>query len=500
MSADAQVAGAALAGTLKRRALSLGVARGFEYAIQVLLPIVLVRCLEPEAFGQYRLLWLVVGTVMAGATLAMPASLFYFLPRADSAAVRRLYVNQTVLYLSIAGLISALAVGPWNHWLPENIGQLSAYGLVVPTLVLLWVVASLLDLLPTIEERIRWQAGATIGLAALRAAGLALAAVVTRDLGVVLLVLLAFVVLKLVVLIVYIAQHHQLLGPILRWPQFAHQIRYAAPFGAAGALYMLRVPGDQWAAAALFPVAMFASFSIAAVLAPLLDVFRQAISAAVLPSMSRCHADANVGGAIALNGQANVLTAFLAFPLLAFAFVFADDLIGVVYTDAYLDAAPVIRLYIAGLVALVVELATVTLILRQGGFVLGLNCVMLVGGIALSWYGALRFGLTGAAAGSVVTAWIDRALTLCRIRRVTGIPLGRLQDWPALARLLVLALATATLARVAVLAFDDDERLWRLLTGGLILAIAYGACWLWLRGQRFRWPQRVDVRPGPTCD
>ncbi len=76
MNAEAQVAGAALAGNLKRRALSLGVARGFEYAIQVLLPVVLVRCLDPEAFGQYRLLWLVVGTVMAGATLAMPASLY----------------------------------------------------------------------------------------------------------------------------------------------------------------------------------------------------------------------------------------------------------------------------------------------------------------------------------------------------------------------------------------------------------------------------------------
>ena len=495
MSADTQAAGATLAGSLKRRALSLGVARGFDYAIQVLLPMVLVRCLEPEAFGQYRLLWLVVGTVMAGATLCMPASLFYFLPRADSAAVRRLYVNQTVLYLTVAGLVSALAIGPWNHWLPESIGALSAHGMVVPAVVLLWVVASLLDLLPTIEERIRWQAGATIGLGALRAAGLTLAAIISRDLGVVLLVLLAVIVVKVFVLLLYIARYHRLLGPILRWPQFAHQIRYAAPFGAGGALYLLRMQGDQWAAAALFPVAVFASFSIGAVLAPLLDVFRQAVSATVLPSMSRCHADGNIGGAIALNSQANVLTAFLVFPLLAFAFIFAEDLIGVVYTDAYLDAVPVMRLYIVGLVALIVELATVTLILRQGHFVLWLNAATLAGAIALSWYGAQRFGLAGAAAGSVAAAWVDRALTLSRIARVTGFPVARLLDWPALGRLLVLALAAAALARVAVLGFDDGERLWRLLAGALVLGVAYGACWLWLRGQRYGWPQRVGVRP-----
>jgi O-antigen/teichoic acid export membrane protein len=458
------------------------------------LPIVLVRCLEPEAFGQYRLLWLVIGTVMAGATLAMPASLFYFLPRADSAAIRRLYVNQTVLYLTVAGLISALAVGPWNRWLPDTIGELSAHGLVVPAVTILWVVASLLDLLPTIEERIRWQAGATIGLAVLRAAGLAIAAIVSRDLGVVLLVLLAFVGIKLVVLLCYIAQYHRLLGPLLRWPMFAHQLRYAAPFGAAGALYLLRVPGDQWAAAALFPVAVFASFSIGAVLAPMLDVFRQAVSTAVLPSMSRAHADGNIGGAIVLNSQANVLTAFLAFPLLAFAFVFAEDLVAVVYTDAYLAAAPVIRLYIVGLVALIVELATVTLILRQGHFVLWLNAATLIGAVALSWYGAQRFGLAGAAAGSVAAAWVDRALTLGRVARITGIPVARLQDWPALVRLLVLALAAATLARVAVLGFDDTERLWRLPAGALVLGVVYGVCWLWLRGQRYGSPQRVGMR------
>src|SRR5258705_11736041 len=70
---------------LGRRALSLGVANAFDYAIQFLVPVVLVRCLDAADFGDYRLLWLAVGTVMAVATLAMPGSLYYFLPRSDRA-------------------------------------------------------------------------------------------------------------------------------------------------------------------------------------------------------------------------------------------------------------------------------------------------------------------------------------------------------------------------------------------------------------------------------
>src|SRR3954466_16241169 len=78
---------------LGRRALSLGAASAFDYAVQFLLPIVLVRCLDPVAFGQYRLLWLIVGTVMSCITLTLPGSLYYYLPRSEG-ATKRLYINQ----------------------------------------------------------------------------------------------------------------------------------------------------------------------------------------------------------------------------------------------------------------------------------------------------------------------------------------------------------------------------------------------------------------------
>src|SRR5712671_6236967 len=164
---------------LTRRALSLGAANAFDYAFQFLVPVVLVRCLDPAAFGQYRLLWLAVGTVMAVVTMAVPGSLYYFLPRSEGAA-KRLYINQAFVFLAAAGLVAAWAVSSWNPWLPEKMRGLAQHEAIVPTFVLLWVVASLLDLLPMVEERVMWQAKATIGLAALRAVTLSLAAILTR--------------------------------------------------------------------------------------------------------------------------------------------------------------------------------------------------------------------------------------------------------------------------------------------------------------------------------
>jgi O-antigen/teichoic acid export membrane protein len=460
---------------LGRRALSLGAANAFDYVVQFLLPVVLVRCLDTAAFGEYRLLWLAVGTLLAVVTLAMPASLYYFLPRSDG-ATKRLYVNQTLVFLVFAGLVSAWALSSSNPWLPEKMRGLAGHGAIVPAFVLLWVVASLLDLLPTIEERVTWQAKATVGLSTLRAVALSLTAILTRELGPVLLVLLAFVVFKSALLLGYVASYHGLRGPLLRWRSFSDQLGYAAPLGIAGALYGLRVQSDQWVAATLFTLPLFASFSIAAVLGPLVNLFRQSVNYAFLPSMSRLHATGEVPAMLDLNSRANVMVGALLCPLLAFVFIFAEEVVTIVYTSTYVDAAPVMRVYIIGFAALIVELASITLLLRQGPFVMWLNLLALPFSVGLSWYAAHRYGLVGAAVGSVIAIYFDRIATLQRIAFCTGIPLRRLQDWRTLGLLVLFSALAATLSwGIVGRYFAMGEPMVRLAVGGAILAAAYGA-------------------------
>ena len=477
--------------TLGARAFSLGAANALEVALQFLLSVVLVRCLEPEAFGEYRLLWLAVGTVMAILTQAMPGSLYYFLPR-SGAQDQRLYINQALVVLAAAGALAAWAVSPWNPWLPDKLAALARHGVVAPAFVLLWVVASLLDLLPTVEERIAFQARATAGLAALRAVALSAAAALTGELALVLAVLLAFVACKVLLLLGYIACHHGLGGPVLRWRALAQQVRFVAPFGAASALYSLRVQADLWVAAALHAVASFAAFSIGAMLAPLITVLRKSVSHAFLPSMSRREAAGELRAMLELNSRANVMVGALALPLLAFAFAFAEDAVALVFTPRYLEAAPVMRVYIVGLAALVVELSSLTFLLQQGAFVLRLALAALALSVSLSVLGAHVFGLAGAALGSTAAVYLDLAVTLRRLSRRTGVPLGELQDWRAL------GLLAAGAALGAALAWTLVERLLpgagplaRLAAGLLVHALACGAFAVsWPRGRAWLFAAR----------
>ncbi len=472
----------AVPAALARRALSLGTANAIDYALQFLLPIVLTRTLDPHSFGQYRLLWLAVSTLMLVTPMCMHQSLYYFLPRSNR-STQRLYINQALVFLLAAGAISAWAVSQWNPLLPGSLAGLSdGHASAVPAFVLLWIFAATLDILPTAEEQVAWQAKAIVSLSALRAVGLSAAAIAAHDLADVLWTLAAFAAVKAGLLLYYVARHHGLGLPLLKRDTFSAQVRQAAPFALSGALHGVRQQADQWIAAALFTVAQFASFSIATVMAPLVQIFRQSVNHVFLPSMSRLQATGDVKGMLALNSRANAMVALLAYPLLAFAFVFAEPVISLVYTRAYLDAVPVLRIYTLGLVAFVVEITSILFVLHQGPFAARVNGLVLLVSVPLSWLGARTWGLQGAAIGSVAAIYAERLLSLSRIAALTGQPVGRLQNWNTLVGLLAAASLAAGAAGLALSGFELAP-LTRLLAGGAIVAVAYPAA-LFLTGQR----------------
>jgi hypothetical protein len=112
--------------------------------------------------------------------------------------------------------------------------------------------------------------------------------------------------------------------------------------------------------------------------------------------------------------------------------------------------------------------------MRQGPYAIAVNGLALALSAATSLAGALFFGLTGAAAGSVLGLFLDRAMTLRRIASVAGIPLARLQDWKGLARTaLVAALGSLLAWGVTEVFLAHALPIARLAAGAVVLAVIY---------------------------
>jgi len=96
--------------SLKKDVLSVGGANAIDYLLKFLIPILVVRSISEEDFAGYRMVWLVVGTIMAFATLSVASSLPYFLPRLKDNE-RAKYVYAVVLLLTFFATLSSIGYG-----------------------------------------------------------------------------------------------------------------------------------------------------------------------------------------------------------------------------------------------------------------------------------------------------------------------------------------------------------------------------------------------------
>lgn len=467
------------AASLRRGAVTLAMANLADFALQLLLPVALVRLLAPADFAGYRLAWLAIGTAMAVAPFALPRSLFYFLPRSAPAA-QRAYVHQAFFLLLAAGCCAGALLGPWNRLLPEGLRAPGGAPWFLPAFLAMWVAASLAEFLPNARGEVEAQARLILALALLRVA-LAAPAALSGRVDLVFGALLAYAAVKLALVLRDIGRSYGWRA----WPpdpaSLRGQLAWALPFGLGAALFLLRGQADQWVAAARFAPACFAAFSIGAVILPVMALLRNSIGNAIAPRLSALESARDQAGMLRLNRRANLAAAFVLLPALALAAVLAEHIVALVYTAHYLAAAGVMRVNCLALLGVAVEVSTLTVVLNQGRFLLLADAVLLPVGIAASLAGATLWGLPGAALGNAVTLAAGNAFSFWRVARVTGVPLRRLQEWGALLRIAAAALG----AGGAALLLDGAGLARAPLPGALLAGAAFAACYaalLWMAG------------------
>ncbi|ODB88131.1 hypothetical protein A3193_04420 [Candidatus Thiodiazotropha endoloripes] len=465
-----------------RGAITLGMASAIDYVLQFILPIILVRSLESVEFGQYRVLWLITNTVMAIAPLYMPQSLFYFLPRAGTQ--RAFYIANVIWFLVLMAFLAALVISPWNPIRPDIMHNIPGEDSLVPAFVSLWVGSMLIEWLANTEGRIDAQARIVVIFSLLRVVIVGLTAWMTNDLLAVFISMTVLAMLRCLYILLDTVRRYgiDVLKP--KKQLMREQLTYAGPFGIAGMFYALRMQSDQWIAASIFSLQQFASFSISLVVLPLANLIRQAVSNAILPAMNTCHHAGDIHGAIKINRDANTLTAVLLFPILAFLFVFAEDVISLIYTDQYVAGVSPMRVYLLGLAGQALVVNNVLITLAQGGFQMRLNGFILPIAILLSFWGAHTFGLMGAALGSAVTQWASHLINIQHVSHISNIGMSHLLNWLALSQFALAAIVAGFLAYASSSVLDFGNPFSELIISGMVLCVVYAVAVLQTRSIR----------------
>lgn len=442
-----------------------------EYGLQMLLPVVLVRYLEPDGFADYRLLWLMAATGLAVAPFFMPQSLYTLVP-GSTLAERSIRVGNTFLFLTCAGLVTTFVLAAWNPLLPAAVRDLGAYFPAGAIFLALWIVGSLMDVLPTVDGRARWQSVAVVAVAVLRTVLLACAAIFTRDVELVIWGMCLIAATKVAVVWYYAAKWKP--GLAFEWNLLVGQVKYAFPFAVANAFFLLRIQADQWVVVGLFSSEEFAIFSIAAVAIPLSNLVRQPINNSLLPRISEFAGKHDLAAAERAISKGYVITGAVLLPFLGLIYVSADELVELIYTERYLGAVAIMRVYLVGQVATVFASGHLLAIFRRGRTSALISAVCLVLTVVVGIAGSRAFGLIGAAAGSTLTLILGEMWALSVVARTLGAPVSRILGLSAFLRALCALVVVALVSLIARhYLFLDHSLMVRIVLQSTVFAVTW---------------------------
>lgn len=446
---------------------SLGAVNALDMLIQVVLPMILVRLLNEHDFSLYRALWLLTGTTQSVFAMAVPASLFYFLPR-NNRATGSIYLLQAAAYMFAASVLSLLTSFLWA----SSHGIEATQGLQVAVFVACWLFSTLLESMFNAQQRIARQAQVNLFYAVLRLLLVVGVAYFYRSWAAVLLAHMTLGLLKALACLVAVRRHAEP-GTRPTREHWREQFRFALPFGVSAALSLTRQRIDQWMVASVYSSAQFGLYSVAAVFTPIQGLIRATVNQIVLPELNRLEARADLKPMLALNQRGNIGVALIMFPTLFFIATWASWLLVLLFTSNYSGASPVVQAYCLALLIDSMEVVTLLIALRQGRFMMYTDAVLMVLTVLGSLAGAYWYGLAGAAFGQIVGSLFAQLATYTRCSRLTNVALRDLQAWNTLAKIAAAAAFGAVSSKIAMTFFTSTSALANLLPAAFVFVIAY---------------------------
>jgi O-antigen/teichoic acid export membrane protein len=299
-------------------------------------------------------------------------------------------------------------------------------------------------------------------------------AALTHDIELIYIAILVFALLQVCLLLYYSTRYHGFISFRIRRETLSEQLRYAIPFGMSDILFKFRMISAQWIVALLFSTNAFAVFSIALNTFSLSSLVRLTVTRVVTPKMSQSEAKGEKDVMIAMNNKANIMISFMLIPLSFFIFVFADDIISVLYTSAYIEATIILRIYMISLLLDAVSVASVLMVLRQGNFVMKVNTFSFIFSPIAVYIGAIFLGLPGVAIATLIATVVEKILNFRRACKLLEMPFRELQPWGTIGSIFIASVSSAFI----IFGFDqifliDNFDLLKITAGGLLFGLTY---------------------------
>ena len=364
------------------------------FALNTMLPLLVVRYLSQDNVGVYRQAFLVASNAVLVLPLGFSMSAYYFLNRDPEKRPAAVF---NILIFNFAMGAAAFFV---LLFFPQLLGaafqstELTRLAPAVGTLIWLWIFSGFLETAALALQEARL-AAAFIILSQLFKTGLMIAAVlVLHTVDSLIYATIVLFAVQSSVLVWYLHRKFPRFWRRFEWTFFRTQMAYSLPFGFSVLLYVGQTDIHNYFVSHSFSAADFAIYSVGCFQLPLIAMLYESVGAVMIPRMSQMQDEDKKREMLELTVNATQKLAFFYFPLFAFLMIVAGEFITTLFTKDYSASVSIFRvnLFALPLFSLVVDPIT-RAYPSAGKFLLKVRVVICVVLFAIFWYGLGRFGL-----------------------------------------------------------------------------------------------------------
>jgi len=453
---------------LTRQALIVSASRFINQGLMVISPVILVRLLTVQDFGEYRE-FLMYATVVGNlAAFSLANSLLYFVGLQPAGAWG--YVRRIVISLAITSIAACIGFIVVDRLAPVPLIGDALWPCVL--YILFYTNVDFWEFLWVAQKRPTAVFAYTAGRLVLRIVVVITAAWFTRDVTVILWALVALEGLRLLVSM-WFWRRLAAQGPSeplrVGWRE---QLEFCVPSGIAvfvttlnsslGGMFIDQTLGE----------AQLAQFVIAGYVIMVVYPLRNSISDVLLPEMAALASRAH-NGWLALWQRSVVLFAILLLPAAVLLARYAEPFVVTAFSDKYRDAVPVFQLHCLLLALSCFDVALVLRAVNKTRALLTANFICVAVNLGAMYWMVPAWGASGAVLALVLSSVVGLWYLLRLVARMHGLTVSELLPVRRLG-LVVAASLVAALVTVPA-AWTEQLGIAGVLLASMLYCVAFAA-------------------------
>lgn len=470
---------------IRTKSLIILISRSLQQLATLTLAIILVRIMDKELYGTYRQVLLVTSLLTNILSLNLPASFYYFVPKAATEERRKIVNNLFAIAFAVSAIMSLLLyfTSPYiaeyfnNPPLKELLRIFCLYPFVTMTL------QQLPPFFISTERALK------AGVYSLLSAVLFTAsAVIFTVIGwplehVFLGILIVLATLSIIgILDVYRNLPGKGLG--LEMPIVKEVLFYIIPISAATIVGVANKQIDKVLISVFFSPAVYAVYSCGAFEIPLIGIITTSLINAIMPNMVIFGKEGKLGELLKLWKLAAQKSLLVIFPSFALLLVCSQDLMIVMYGNEYRDAAWPFIVY---LLLLPLRITVYGAVLRAIGKTRPIAIaatisfmVNIVVSITLLLVGkSTVIAFIGPSIGTVTGEATSIIYTLFVISKHLSTPIKDLMPWKAMGRVMSISLIVG-IASILPTTYIDDNSLRLIFRTIIFIALLTPVMWAFI--------------------